>query len=86
MLAKVYSEDKYIIVELPESAAIEANKEKIMKKAETELDFKNPIGCDFIPKDHHVCQYCGDITPGINDDLLCVECRSIFGHSRFSEL
>ena len=36
--------------------------------------------------DAHVCKYCGCIAPGNYDDLLCDECRSIFGHAPYSEL
>ena len=34
----------------------------------------------------HVCRYCGQIAIGANSDVLCKECRELFGHSYFSEL
>lgn len=34
----------------------------------------------------HVCKYCGEVTQGENADLLCSECREIFGHAFYSEL
>ena len=34
----------------------------------------------------HLCQYCGEIVEGEYEDLLCDECKEIFGHSLYSEL
>ena len=35
---------------------------------------------------HHRCKYCGGIATGKNKDLLCDDCRDIFGHTYYSEL
>lgn len=35
---------------------------------------------------HHLCKYCKSIAEGTYDDLLCDECREVFGHSLYSEL
>lgn len=35
---------------------------------------------------HHVCKYCGGIAEGAYEDLLCADCRELFGHSLYSEL
>lgn len=35
---------------------------------------------------HHICKYCGDVAKGIDDDVLCEECRDVFGHAFYSEL
>ena len=35
---------------------------------------------------HHLCKYCGGIAKGIDEDILCAECREDFGHAFFSEL
>jgi len=35
---------------------------------------------------HHICKYCGGIANGIDEDILCKECRDVFGHAFFSEL
>ena len=35
---------------------------------------------------NHLCRYCGEITKGSDKDLLCDECKEIFGHSLYSEL
>ena len=35
---------------------------------------------------HHICKYCGDIAQGIDEDVLCADCRMTFGHAFYSEL
>lgn len=35
---------------------------------------------------HHICKYCGSVTKGIDEDVLCEECRDVFGHAFYSEL
>ena len=35
---------------------------------------------------HHRCKYCGSIASGKATDILCDECREIFGHAYYSEL
>ena len=35
---------------------------------------------------HHICKYCGEVAEGIDEDVLCPECREIFGHAFYSEL
>lgn len=37
-------------------------------------------------KNHHLCKYCHSIAEGTYDDLLCEECRDVFGHTLYSEL
>lgn len=39
-----------------------------------------------IPKDSHICKYCGGIAKGTYEDLLCEDCRMLFGHTLYSEL
>lgn len=34
----------------------------------------------------HLCGYCYSIVNGTDEDVLCNECRELFGHSLFSEL
>lgn len=34
----------------------------------------------------HVCKYCGKVTLGQNQNILCRDCKQIFGHTYFSEL
>ena len=40
--------------------------------------------CD--ANNHHICQYCGSIANGPDNDVLCEGCRDLFGHAFFSEL
>ena len=35
---------------------------------------------------YHVCQYCGQITDGMDEDVLCEDCQETFGHTLFSQL
>ena len=35
---------------------------------------------------HHLCKYCGGIADGIDENILCQECREDFGHAFFTEL
>lgn len=35
---------------------------------------------------HHICKYCGEVAKGTDEDVLCQECREIFGHAFYSEL
>ena len=37
-------------------------------------------------KGHHRCKYCDDITIGETEDILCEDCRMVFGHTLYSEL
>lgn len=34
----------------------------------------------------HSCKYCGQVTEGIDEDILCEDCREMFGHTLFSQL
>lgn len=35
---------------------------------------------------HHLCGYCGQVVKGTDRNLLCDECRELFGHKYLSEL
>lgn len=37
-------------------------------------------------KGHHRCMYCGSIAKGSQKDILCGECRDVFGHYSYYEL
>ena len=39
-----------------------------------------------VPNDTHACKYCGGTAEGAYEDLLCADCREMFGHSLYSEL
>lgn len=34
----------------------------------------------------HICKYCYGIADGPDEDVLCKECRDVFGHTFYSEL
>lgn len=34
----------------------------------------------------HVCKYCGKVALGQNQNILCRDCKQLFGHTYFSEL
>lgn len=37
-------------------------------------------------KGHHICKYCQSIADGSDKDVLCKDCRDLFGHYLYSEL
>ena len=37
-------------------------------------------------KGHHLCKYCHKIANGTNKDVLCDNCKYIFGHTLYNEL
>ena len=49
-------------------------------------DFTEEILAVHDANTHHVCKYCGDIANGPDEDVLCEECRDVFGHAFYSEL
>ena len=34
----------------------------------------------------HQCKYCGEFTKGMDENVLCEDCRMTFGHTFYSEL
>lgn len=36
--------------------------------------------------DQHICKYCGKTADGTDEDVLCKECRELFGHMFYFEL
>lgn len=62
-------------------------KEKLLKSINQERDNDCPPYTEIESLENkHICKYCGEITEGTFEDLLCEECRDIFGHSLYSEL
>lgn len=62
-------------------------KEKFINLVQQANDFKDHKVVDVADGNtHHICKYCGDIAKGIDEDVLCDECRMIFGHTFYSEL
>ena len=44
------------------------------------------VDCKQLTEHRHICKYCGWVAEGADEDLLCSECRTDFGHAFFSEL
>lgn len=55
-------------------------------KALIQKDFEEKIIAVHDANTHHICKYCGGVAKGIDEDVLCEECRDIFGHAFYSEL
>lgn len=49
-------------------------------------DDTNPVGWDEYYEPYHHCKYCGQFAKGYDEDVLCEDCRGVFGHTFFSEL
>ena len=58
--------------------------ESINKEHNTDFTVDNSTLINITSK--HICKYCGNIVEGEYEDLLCDECREIFGHSLYSDL
>jgi hypothetical protein len=62
-------------------------KEQIIVLIQQADDFKDTKILDVADANtHHICQYCGEIANGTDEDVLCSECRMTFGHAFYSEL
>lgn len=49
-------------------------------------DDTNPVPLNEYYTALHKCKYCGEFTKGMDGDVLCDDCREIFGHTFYSEL
>ena len=50
-------------------------------------DYANKTLRRIVPqKGHHICRYCYGVADGEQSDILCEECREVFGHTFYSEL
>ena len=49
-------------------------------------DFEDKVIAVHDANTHHICKYCGGVAKGIDEDVLCEECRDVFGHAFYSEL
>lgn len=66
-------------------------KDAILQCKEDVEEIKQELGDKFTIKvydgnTNHICKYCADVAEGTYEDLLCDDCREIFGHSLYSEL
>ena len=56
----------------------------VNKKCETNFKLSDTEIIDLTNK--HLCKYCGEVTNGPDEDVLCEDCRYTFGHAFYSEL
>ena len=49
-------------------------------------DDTNPVGWNEYYTALHQCKYCGEFTKGVDENVLCEDCRMTFGHAFYSEL
>lgn len=62
-------------------------KEKFINLIQQTNMFKNEKVLDVADgHTHHICQYCGEIAEGTDENVLCQDCRMTFGHAFYSEL
>lgn len=62
-------------------------KEKFISLVQQANAFKDQKVIDVADANtHHICKYCGDIAEGIDENVLCADCRMTFGHAFYSEL
>ena len=63
------------------------SREKFINLLQQTNMFKNDKVLDVADANtHHICQYCGEIVKGNDEDVLCQDCRMTFGHAFYSEL
>ena len=62
-------------------------KEKFISLVQNAEAFKNDKVLDVADAHfYHICEYCGEIAQGTDEDVLCQDCRMTFGHAFYSEL
>ena len=49
-------------------------------------DDTNPVAWSEHYTALHKCKYCDEFTKGMDEDVLCEDCRMTFGHTFYSEL
>lgn len=93
MRVAVMNENETVALEMTEGQFKMFNTNDVAKQAflnhinsscDTEFETGDTEIIDLSGK--HVCKYCGEITDGDYEDLLCEDCRCIFGHALYSEL
>lgn len=59
---------------------------EIINNMKETKDMETFTSIEEIEKGYHMCKYCGTITKSEEIDILCENCREMFGHSFYSEL
>jgi hypothetical protein len=85
--------NKLIVITEEYSCVVTLTKEMTLSKdtfialAQRSNAFKDTTVLDVVDANiHHICKYCGDIANGTDENVLCSECRELFGHAFYSEL
>ncbi len=76
--------EKYLVECDTSSFSVEARSEEQAMEYVRESGY-NPVQA-VKARGHYFCKYCSRIVKGTNKDVLCPECRDVFGHAFFSEL
>ena len=72
---------------VPLTREFDVPKEKIIGLIQHTEAFKDQNVVDVADANtNHICQYCGEIVKGTDEDVLCQDCRYTFGHVFYSEL
>ena len=85
---KIIIETKTYAIEIPLKKEVNLKKEDWiaqMQKFVNELITDKVVNI-YDANRYHICKYCGKIVKGSNKNILCEDCREIFGHSLYSEL
>ena len=83
-LIVVTEEFSYVV---PLASEWDLPKEKFINLIQQTNAFKDKKVLDVADGNtHHICKYCGDIAEGTDENVLCADCREIFGHAFYSEL
>ena len=77
------SEKERGVVRSPDKTHTEADVLKLMQRMEPQNKWTE---CQKIPRGFRACPYCYALAEGTQKDLLCGDCRELFGHSLISEL
>lgn len=85
--------NKIIVVTETHSCVVPLHREYCLRRetfielAKKSTAFKDHKVVDVVDGNtHHICKYCGEIAEGTDENVLCSECRELFGHTFYHEL
>lgn len=67
-------------------SVVDVSDKQMLRLCQKAYPQHNFIECKQLTKERHICKYCGWVAEGEYEDLLCEDCRRLFGHATFSEL
>lgn len=88
---KFYTKNEYSVLEVKGNIATmlehKVYLKDIYKLVQEKVNFDDEIeGYVIAKKNEHFCEYCGELTHGSDEEVLCDECRMTFGHTYYNEL